>query len=406
MSSSLLWTLCAGRVQPLGRLPHHTIASSLPFSGEEHSTVRAEPSRIVRLSTSAVTPANRLSYWSSMLGSALAPSALSTKFPLEYESQLTALELPSISIVAQSGSPQRAIRARSEIRRTSQRYFFLVLVLSGLWRVTSITRGQFGAGDLLFYDSRHPLDCDLPLSWSGFNLQLSEQFVRRWVPSPACLGGRSIARDSQWGRVLASYVAQLSPEFVVQAPLPQALLIDQLGALLALTATELNGRRASSTPVERSVRDRVYDRIKQRCPETSLQAADIASSLNVSKRTLHRALAACGETFGAMLMQARVDLAARMLRSPLFDRVTAAEIGRRAGFSDASHFTKVLRRLTGHTPLQMRRARNENLLSDRVEPCAVHREADERPRRPDERHAADERHFRPDRCPGQPPTKA
>jgi AraC family transcriptional activator of tynA and feaB len=319
--------------------------------------VRAEGPQIVRLSTSAVAPADRLSYWSSILGSALAPSALSTEFPLEYESELTALELPSISIVAQSGSPQRAIRARSEIRRTSERYFFLVLVLSGSWHVTNVTRSRFGPGDLIFYDSRYPLDCNLLLNWRGFNLQLSEQFVRKWVPNPDWLGGRRISRDSHWGRVLASYVAQLSPEFVVQAPLPQALLIDQLGALLALTATELSGRRAKSTPAEHSVRDRVYDHIKQRCTDTSLQAADVASSLSVSKRTLHRTLAACGETFGAMLIQARVDLATRMLQSPLFDRVTTAEIGRRAGFSDASHFTKVLRRCTGQTPLQMRRAR-------------------------------------------------
>jgi len=96
--------------------------------------------------------------------------------------------------------------------------------------------------------------------------------------------------------------------------------------------------------------------IRQRCADTSLQTADVASSLNISKRSLHRALAACGEPFGAMLIQARVDLAVRMLQSPLFDRVTTAEIGRRAGFSDASHFVKVLRSRTGQTPLQMRRA--------------------------------------------------
>jgi AraC-like DNA-binding protein len=146
------------------------------------------------------------------------------------------------------------------------------------------------------------------------------------------------------------------PEFVVQAPLPQGVLIDQLGALLALTASELSGRRAVLTPVERSVRDHVYDHIRQRCADTALQAADVASSLHMSKRSLHRALAACGETFGAMLIQARVDLAVRMLQSPLFDRVTTAEIGRRAGFSDASHFVKVLRNRTGQTPVQMRRA--------------------------------------------------
>ena len=180
--------------------------------------MRAEPSQIVRLSTSDVAPADRLSYGSSILSSALAPSALSTETPLEYELELAALELPSIAIVAQRGSPQRAIRARPEIRRTSQRYFFLVLVLSGSWHVTHVTRTRFGPGDLIFYDSRYPLDCDLLLHWSDFNLQLSEQFVRKWVPNPAVLGGRRISRDSQWGRVLASYVAQLSPEFVVQAP--------------------------------------------------------------------------------------------------------------------------------------------------------------------------------------------
>jgi AraC-like DNA-binding protein len=35
----------------------------------------------------------------------------------------------------------------------------------------------------------------------------------------------------------------------------------------------------------------------------------------MSTRTLHRALAACGETFGSMLIEARVDLAVRMLQS-------------------------------------------------------------------------------------------
>jgi len=320
--------------------------------------VRAESSSIVRLSTRDVAPADRLNYASWILSSSLAPSALSTATPSEYELEVTALELPLIAIVAQSGSPQRSIRARPEIRRTAQRYCFLVLVLSGSWHVARLTRARFGAGDLIFYDSRDPLDCDLLLNWSDLNVQLSEQFVRKWVPKPAVLSGKHICRESQWGRVLASYVAQLAPEFVVQPPLPQAVLIDQLGALLALTAAELGGSRVASTPVERSVRDQVHDHIRQRCPDTSLHAGDVASSLGMSTRTLHRALAACGETFGSILIQARVDLAVRMLQSPLFDRVTTAEVGRRAGFSDASHFVKALRTRTGQTPLRMRRARH------------------------------------------------
>jgi AraC family transcriptional regulator, positive regulator of tynA and feaB len=321
--------------------------------------VLAESQRIVRLSTSDVAPTDRLSYWSSAVSSTLTPISVDKADPLGFESEIAALALGSVAFTAARGSAQCSIRARPELRRTSEHCFNLVLVLGGSWQVAQRgARGRFGPGDVILYDSRDPLNCDLLTTWSNINLQLSEQFVRKWLPNPAWLIGRRISRDSQWGHVLSSYVAQLSPEFVIQAPLPQSLLIDQIGALLALTATELSGARAALTPVERSLREQVYDHIKQRCPETSLQVADIASSLNISKRTLHRALAACGETFGAMLIQARVDVASRMLQSPLFDRVTTAEIGRRAGFSDASHFTKVVRTRTGQTPLQIRRARH------------------------------------------------
>jgi AraC family transcriptional regulator, positive regulator of tynA and feaB len=320
--------------------------------------VLASTQRIVRLSTSEVAPADRLHYWSSMLSSTFTPVSVDRADPLEFDSEIAALALGQVTFSAARGSAHRSIRARSELSRTSEHCFNLVLVLSGTWQVAQGgTRGRFGAGDLIFYDTRNPLDCDMRHPWSDINLQLSEQFVHKWLPTPASLIGRRISCDSQWGRVLSSYVAQLSPEFIVQAPLPQSMLIDQIGALLALTANELCGGRTTSRPVERSLRDQVRDCIRQRCPETSLQAGDIASSLNISKRTLHRALAACGETFGAMLIQARIDVASRMLQSPLLDRVTTAEIGRRSGFSDASHFAKVLRMRTGQTPLQMRRAR-------------------------------------------------
>ena len=141
----------------------------------------------------------------------------------------------------------------------------------------------------------------------------------------------------------------------VDDPHPAARDLNKTNRTSKRGGIALSGSNIASTPIERSVRDQVHDHIVQRCSETSLRAEDVASSLNVSTRTLHRVLAACGETFGAMLIQARVDLAVRMLQSPLFDRLTTAEIGRRAGFSDASHFVKVLRSRTGQTPLRIRR---------------------------------------------------
>lgn len=117
--------------------------------------VRDESSQIVRLSTRDVAPADSLSYASWILDSALAPSVLSTPTPSKYKLNVSVLALPSIAIVAAGGSPSRSVRGPSEIRRTSQRYFALALVLSGSWNFTSVTRDRFGPGDLIFYDSRY-----------------------------------------------------------------------------------------------------------------------------------------------------------------------------------------------------------------------------------------------------------
>jgi AraC family transcriptional regulator, positive regulator of tynA and feaB len=324
--------------------------------------VQSESSPIVRLSTRDIAPADRHDYinWILSVTDPAAPTEWSVGASPELELEVTALKLPAVTIVAISGSPHRSVR-RFGPRRTVERTFGLNHVFSGPQNVTHGTQYRLNPGDVSFTDSRHPFEYEFLTHYKDCYVQLPEQFMRKWVRNPLVLVGRRIG-DSQWGRVLTSYMAQLSPEFVVQAPLPQAVLIDQLGALLALVASELSGSRAVTTPAERSVRDRVSDHIRQRCADTSLQAADIAGSLHISTRTLHRALGTCGETFGVMLIHARVDLAMRMLQSPLFDRVTTAEIGRRAGFSDASHFVKALRRRTGQTPLQMRRASHGKLL--------------------------------------------
>ena len=165
--------------------------------------------------------------------------------------------------------------------------------------------------------------------------------------------GRPIPFDGAWGKALTAFVSQLTPEFVVAAPLPHALIADHVGALFALHAHELSGLHKSN-PAGRALRDRIEEIITQRCTEFSLGAQDVADALGISTRTLHRGLGSCQQTFGAALMGARVQLATRMLESPLFRRLTTAEIGRRAGFSDPSHFARVYRRYCGRTPAQAR----------------------------------------------------
>jgi AraC family transcriptional regulator, positive regulator of tynA and feaB len=186
---------------------------------------------------------------------------------------------------------------------------------------------------------------------------IAATWFRRWLPNPGVLVAKRIAGRSAWGKALSSYLAELSPELVADPPLPLSILADQVGSLLALTASGLGGTEPREyTPAVRSLHERILDCIRQRCTESKLTAAEAAGCLDISLRTLHRTLAAAGQTFGTQLIDARVHIAQRMLGSPLLARVTTAEIGRRAGFANASHFARVLRKRTGHTPLQLRQS--------------------------------------------------
>jgi AraC family transcriptional activator of tynA and feaB len=190
----------------------------------------------------------------------------------------------------------------------------------------------------------------------ALNVRLPIDWITAWIPQPRLLVGKRIPYDSRWGKMLSNYISQVGPEVAAAAPLPTRVMADQIGALLALAADEMRVFPDDQAPALQQ-RARIQSCIEERCSELELTATEVAASLNLSARTLHRTLAGHGETFGKKLIDARFDLACRMLQSRTFDRVTIAEIGKRAGFLDASHFARVCRERSGRTPSNLRRDR-------------------------------------------------
>ncbi|MGF6806136.1 AraC family transcriptional activator of tynA and feaB [Paraburkholderia sp. Clong3] len=319
-----------------------------------------EPPSIARLSTQDVPPVQRLDYWADVLASALVPMAIGCHSPRQFESNLVSTPLGMVTVTAQCGSAHDALTTPREIARSRGRSFHLVMSRNHPWTTTHRGQARILPRELVLFDSQLEFEMNCPDTYDFLNLTLPPEWLATWGSNVEGLTGRRISADSGWGRVLSSYVSQLSPEFTLHAPLAESVLADQLGALLALTAHELSGESFKTSPTERSLLERIHECIMQRRTESQLTASDIAAALNVSPRTLHRVLASSGETFGQLLLKARTEAAVRMLQSRAFDHVTTAEIGRRAGFSDASHFVRVIRQRTGRTPRQLRQGRKVN----------------------------------------------
>jgi len=180
-----------------------------------------------------------------------------------------------------------------------------------------------------------------------FSIQLPTDWLETWLPDPRQHLGRRIDGGLGWGLALSAYVRQLSTPI---GALPASLVADHLGSLLTLALD----REHAQQPMGRDLPARIDEVLAGRCTEPDLCADGVAAVLGLSVRTLHRALASRQQTFADRLMQHRIRRARRMLESPAFDRVTTAEIGRRVGLLDPSHFIRVCRRLSGCTPQELR----------------------------------------------------
>jgi len=326
----------------------------------------AESPLLMRWSTDSVAAPRRLDYFVGMLENAVIPMTVHGVGAKEFASHITAAPLGQMALLRIGGTAHDSIRGEHELARSSERSLHLITSLSCAWDLDHRGAIHLEPGDLVLTDSQYAHHLGIRANYDFIHLKIPPEWVRAWSPHIMPLIGRKIAADSRWGRALSGYVGQLTPEFVGRSPVPESVLVDHIGALLALHASEVAGTRAGGELEERagpgaaarSLLERIGDCLAQRCTEPQLSAAEVAATLGISPRTLHRALAASGETFGDRLFGARSRVAIRMLESRLFDRVAIAEVGRRAGFTDASHFARVLKRRSGRTPLQIRAARD------------------------------------------------
>lgn len=314
-------------------------------------------SRVQRWSTADVPQPQRADYFAAALSEAAVPFGVDGVDPGTFHAEVSFTSLDAIGICSTAGAAHRSFRATRELASTSDHCFYLLVLHQAHW--TTKHRGDYHMkpGDVLVHDTRYPFENDVLESFNAVGVAMKEDWLRRWFTNTDALGGTRIARATPWGKALSSYLAGLSPELVARAPLPAAVLADQVGGLLSLAVTSLRAPESQDArPAARQLHERIHECILQRCTEPQLTATEVAVSLGISLRTLHRSLSATETTFGASLIEARASVAERMLHAPLFERLTTAEIGRRAGFLSSSHFARVMRDRTGLTPRQLRRS--------------------------------------------------
>ena len=294
----------------------------------------------------------RLDYWVGAISEGFLAMEASGN-AAQFHGELESARLGPVGVNWVQAAAQRVWRTPRAIARGDQRVAYLLGNRDSAWRVAQDGReALMRPGDFVLVDARRPYHFDFPAGPSTVSLELPLDWLARWVAEPEAHTACPFrADDTGWSAALAAFARPWRPGMATTPPLPAGLLTDQLGALLSLACC---GSPKMPPP---GLAERAQKILRERMSEPGLTATQVAADLGCSVRSLHRALAAARTPFAQLLMAERLAMARQMLASPALSRVGVAEIGRRVGLLDASHFARLCRRHLGLPPSALRNAR-------------------------------------------------
>jgi len=303
-------------------------------------------------STDAVGPHQRLDYWVGAICEAFLEMDCSAREAGGFDGALTQVGGGELAYNQVRAAPQDVYRTRAAIARSRSPAFYLITHLRSPWHVRQGGHTlQLRPGDAALVDAAQTYELHFPQAAECLSIEMPRAWLARWLAAPESTLPRAAYRDQGWGRTLSALCLQLGNEPSLAAAYPQALLADHVGAMLAAALEPAHPHPAGA----QTLVARAEDAMRERLDQPGLSATELAAMVGVSLRSLHRAFAAQGITLAGRLRQLRLQRAAEMLAQQRLAQVSIGEIGRRCGFSDASHFVRQFQQAYGDTPARWRR---------------------------------------------------
>lgn len=304
-------------------------------------------------STAGAGPGQGLSYWIEAICEAFLEMKADSAAGRDFRGALSQHDFGPINLNFVAADCQEVWRTRQAIARSRENFFYLLHVRDGRLGVEQHgRRATILPGDCALVDSTTPYRFSFPDIVDVLSVQVPQRWLQAWLPDPALLTARALRGHSPWGATLANALGNLTSAQLGDLALPRGVVAEQLAALLALSAG--NGAASDLTTHQQALLHRLRQGLRERLADPALDPAALAAEHGLSKRYLHLLFAQAGSSFGAALLELRLEQARRLLEDRRLQRLGIAEIAWRCGFVDPSHFARRFRQRFGLAPAAFR----------------------------------------------------
>ena len=290
--------------------------------------------------------------WSSMLPSTMKFSAL-----------VESRSLDSFKVVECICDPCGATRGHAEMMADESDFLALQLVLDGYEQIRFAGEEvELHRGDVFVWDSSKPMHFRVVERLHKISVLLPLTRFRNWLPKSWNSINRLIRPQSESGRLLAQYLAALSPRRMVGGLNNCDALIETTIGLL-VNSQQIAVSRPPESQREMHL-ERVFRFIAQNLTNPGLTPAQVAMANGISLRYLHWLFAGIGTSVGQYIIRERLQRCRQELASPATNRRKVADIALSAGFNDVTHFSRRFKQEFGVSPRAFSREPGVRVMND------------------------------------------
>ncbi len=266
---------------------------------------------------------------------------------------LTTRQLGSAQLACVSADAHRVTRTRVLADRSEHGYFKLFWQLAGGSRIEQAGRsGELKPGNWTFYDTSRPYDIEVGEA-SRFAVMLMPQELCPSWHTPAAERSAHVFRSSGAARVaLASVMTALRDPGAYDALAADTVVASISALMLTALKSEADNERQPGLQA-RLTQARHF--ICSSIDNPELTPDDVATALQVSRRTLYAWFAQTGQSPFAFIQQTRLDRCRLALIDPAARSQTITRIAFDNGFSDMAHFSRLFKTTYGASPREYRK---------------------------------------------------
>lgn len=313
--------------------------------------------RLADLTTDGVTARERIDYWRDVVLRRTRPEAPERGEP--FRARLRRIVLADVELIEHASDAVVSGRSAGRTCFDGGDDIALELIRSGTSRLTHNGEHRLKAGDFCLVDYARPFQTVLTRH-RACGVVLSRRRVREVLGADlSALAGHRLPARGLVAVLRAHMTATLDEAPYMSAE--ERVIATNAAAAMALAILQA-GRFGAADPEQFA--EGLYHAaraiIDNACADPDLSAERIALAVGCSRATLYRLFARRDESVVAVIWQARLERAHRMLRSADGIGVPIADVAMVSGFTDMPTFSRMFKRRYGRTPREVRQAWTED----------------------------------------------